>query len=233
MNSRPGKKPDFVATFASCKMTMTAPHIRLVPSDATRPGVSENLPIGDLVDRVRAGDVSAAGLCYDRLRPVVEATLRRLIGPGDSDFEDVAQVALIDIIRSLGRYRGDCSLETWASAVTANVVFKQLRRRKLERTIFERQAPVDHVADAAGDVAELRGLIREVMRHLHEMPEVRATVFLLHDVFGYNLTEVAAIVGTSVSATQSKLVRGRRELHQRISADPDLAGALAPWKEPT
>ena len=212
---------------------MTAFHIRLVPSDATRAAGPENLPMGDLVDRVRAGDVSAAGPFYDRVRPVVEATLRRLIGPGDSDFEDVAQVASIEIIRSLGRYRRDCSLETWVSAVTANVVFKQLRRRKLERTIFEAQAPVDSVADRAGDVAELRGLIRKVMGHLREMPESRATVFLLHDVFGYSLTEVAAIVRASVTATQSKLVRGRRDLHQRIAADPDLAGALASWREPT
>jgi RNA polymerase sigma-70 factor (ECF subfamily) len=195
--------------------------------------VPEKLPIGELVDRVRAGDVSAAGAFYDRLRPVVEATLRRLIGPGDNDFEDVAQIALIEIIRSLGRYRGDCAVETWASAVTANVVFKQLRRRKLERTIFERQSQVEEVADAGGDLAELRGLIHKVMRHLHEMPEARATVFLLHDVFGHDLMEVAAIVGASVSATQSKLVRGRRDLHRRIAADADLASALAPWKEPT
>ena len=212
---------------------MTAPHIRLVPGGTTRAGVSAQLPIGELVDRVRAGDASAAGAFYDRLRPVVEATLRRLLGPGDSDFEDVAQVSLIEIIRSLGRYRGDCAVETWASAVTANAVFKQLRRRKLERTIFERQAPVDNVADAGGDVAELRALIGKVMRHLHKMSEARATVFLLHDVFGYDLMEVAAIVGASVSATQSKLVRGRRDLHRRIAADADLASALAPWKEPT
>lgn len=193
----------------------------------------EKIATGDLVDRVRAGDVSAAGLFHDRLRPVVEATLRRLLGPADNEFEDVAQVALIEIIRSLGRYRGDCAVETWAAAVTAKVVFKQLRRRKLERTIFERQAPVDNVADAGGDVAELRALIRRVIGHLHEMSETRATVFLLHDVFGYDLMEVAAIVGASVSATQSKLVRGRRDLHRRIAADADLASALAPWKEPT
>jgi RNA polymerase sigma-70 factor (ECF subfamily) len=210
---------------------MSPPHVRLVADGATQADVPEKISLGELANRVRAGDVSAAGQFYDQLRPVVEATLRRLIGPGDNDFEDVAQVALIEIIHSLARYRGDCSLETWASAVTANVVFKQLRRRKLERTIFERQAPVDQLANAGGDVAELRGLIRKVMGHMQEMTEVRATVFLLHDVFGYDLREVAAIVGSSVSATQSKLVRGRRDLHRRIAADPELASALVPWKE--
>ena len=212
---------------------MTNPQIRLVPGGATRAAVSEPLTMVELVDKVRAGDASAAGQFYDRLRPVVEAALRRLLGPGDSDFEDLAQVSLIEIIRSLVRYRGDCAVETWASAVTANVVFKQLRRRKLERTIFERQTLAEDKAGDSGDTAELRGLISRVTGHLREMPEVRATVFLLHDVFGYDLREVAAIVGSSVSATQSKLVRGRRDLHRRIAADADLASALAPWKEPT
>ena len=211
---------------------MTAHHIRLLPGGTTRSSSTKPLPIGELVDRVRAGDASSAGVFYDRMRPIVEATLRRLLGPADNDFEDVAQISLIEIVRSLGRYRGDCAVETWASAVTANMVFKQLRRRKLERAIFENQAPVDNVPAAGVDVAELRALISRVMKHLHKMPEARATIFLLHDVFGYDLMEVAAIVGASVSATQSKLVRGRRELHRRIAADAELANALAPWKEP-
>jgi DNA-directed RNA polymerase specialized sigma24 family protein len=48
----------------------------------------------------------------------------------------------------------------------------------------------------------------------------------LHDVYGYDLKEVGQITGVSLSAAQSRLVRGRREVHERIRNDEALARFL-------
>jgi RNA polymerase sigma-70 factor (ECF subfamily) len=72
----------------------------------------------------------------------------------------------------------------------------------------------------------LRALLSRVCEHLQKITPERAWAFLFHDVYGYSLEEIAAMTGTTVAAAQSRLVRGRRELHQRIADDPDLAGGL-------
>jgi RNA polymerase sigma-70 factor (ECF subfamily) len=69
-------------------------------------------------------------------------------------------------------------------------------------------------------------MVDRVLQHLQVMAPDRAWAFLLHDVHGYSLDEMASITGTSAAAAQSRLVRGRRELHERVAADPDLAGGL-------
>ena len=45
---------------------------------------------------------------------------------------------MIEVVFTVGTYRGDCSLDSWTSAVAAHVVYKHIRRRKIERRIFGR-----------------------------------------------------------------------------------------------
>ena len=75
-------------------------------------------------------------------------------------------------------------------------------------------------------------MVRRVSDHVTRVDESRALTFLLHDAFGYDLKEIAQITGVSVAAAQSRLVRGRREVHERIAGDPGLAHALDDLRDP-
>jgi RNA polymerase sigma-70 factor (ECF subfamily) len=205
-------------------VTKDVPKLRLVKGDAGSP--PEALDDARLVAAVRSGNASMAGAFYDRTRAVVEKTVQRLLGSRDVDLDDMVQVAMIELLRSLDRFRGECSLDTWSATIAANVVYKQIRRRSLERTIFSKELAPESVPRSTRQQPVLRGMVERVMRHLEQMVHERAWTFLLHDVHGYSLDEVASITGTSVAAAQSRLVRGRRELHERIANDPDLAGGL-------
>ncbi len=179
---------------------------------------------------VRRGDATVAADFYWRIKPVVERTVRRLFGRWDCDGEDLVQVALVQIIESLPSYRGECPLDAWLSAVAANVVYKYIRRRRLERRIFEGafEGAEPPGAPTFGGVRHMvvRDATQRVAQHLSAMSPDRSWAFVLHDVCGYSLDEVAHICGVSVAAAQSRLVRGRRDLHDRVAADPSLAEAL-------
>jgi RNA polymerase sigma-70 factor (ECF subfamily) len=151
------------------------------------------------------------------------------MGRFDSDQEDLAQIALIEIVNTIGNYRGDCSLDRWAQTVTAHAVFKHLRRRNLERRLFSELLADDaHAGPIHIERTSLtRQLLGRIARHLDLMNEDRVWAFLLHDVLGHDLLEIAEMTGTSVAAAQSRLSRGRRELHLRVADDPELAHLLA------
>ena len=178
---------------------------------------------------MRAGDPSAATAFHDRTRGVVTRTINRLLGGQDSDAEDVAQLAFIELIDTIERFRGECPLDAWVSVLTARVVYKQIRRRRLERKLFS-AIPAHSVALPNSTTKRdlvFRDALRRVQGHLSRLDANRSWTFLLHDVHGYDLKEVASITGASVAAAQSRLVRGRREIHERIVADSELAGMVA------
>ena len=195
---------------------------------------SERRPLrtdDEILGGLRRGDLDVAEDFYWRVKPVVDRTVRRLLGRLDRDGEDLVQIALIQLIESVAGYRGECALDAWVSTVSAHVVYKHIRRRRLERTIFAAALDEDEEIavsprSSGVDATSAREALRQVADHLCSMHEDRSWAFLLHDVCGYSLDEVAHICRISVVAAQSRLVRGRREIHDRIAGDPRLAKIL-------
>jgi RNA polymerase sigma-70 factor, ECF subfamily len=195
------------------------------PARARRASIS-TLDDNELLEAVRSGDDSASTAFYHRVRPPVDATISRLLGPRDADVEDVAHLAFIEIVASIHRFRGECSLDTWVSRVTAFVVCKQIRRRRIERGVFQRADSEAEDRGRPGPRLVARSLLARVRTHLAEIDEGKTLAFLLHDVCGFDLREAARMLDVSVAAAQKRLVRGRREVRARLAADPELADML-------
>jgi RNA polymerase sigma-70 factor, ECF subfamily len=222
----------------SRSQTAGRPRLWVVPN-AGSPHPTPVLPAPTLDDSeilasVRAGEPDAATALHDRLRPVAERAVRRLVGRGDRDRDDLVQQAIIEVVTSVHRFRGDCPLDAWASTIAAHVVYKHLRRRMTERRIFESLRGEDDGAEPANDdrrslarETAARSTLRRVLAHLDGIEEAKAWAYVLHDVCGYDLKEVAQITETTVAAAQSRLVRGRRELMEKLAADPELGAMLA------
>jgi RNA polymerase sigma-70 factor, ECF subfamily len=196
------------------------------PRSGDVPGRAPLLDDAEILAALRDGDAKAATSLYRRTRPQVEATVRRLLGHGDPEHEDLVQTSMIAIVESIDRFRGESSLDTWVARVTANTVFKAIRRRGTDRRRTEQHAGDKEAraesVDGSPAQLESRDLVKRVRAVLSEMDPVKAYTILLHD-----LREIAGITDVSVAAAQSRLVRGRAELHERIERDPELAELLS------
>jgi RNA polymerase sigma-70 factor (ECF subfamily) len=203
--------------------------LRLVPhnGNAVEPASGNELEDSQLLAAVRAGHPGAARAMYERSRPIVGRTIRKLLRGADQDYEDLCQQAMIEIVRTVDKYRGDCSFSKWVGLLAARVVYKTFRRRQLDRQMAAASPQPEPISpdQPARRVVE-RSTIERIRKHLAKLDRDRAWAFLLHDVYGYDMGEMAHIMGTSVSAAQSRLTRGRRDLHERISRDPELADEL-------
>ena len=79
-----------------------------------------------------------------------------------------------------------------------------------------------------GTSIEARVELDHVRRGLAQMKPSRAEVLVLHDVHGYRLSEIASMLDLSVSAVQSRLVRGRKELYERLGKEPSSWAGRTP-----
>jgi len=209
--------------------------IRLVSNEGEaapikRATATPSLDDAELLLALQRGDTSAASALHDRVRPQVDRTICRLLGRRDNDHEDIAQLALMQLIFTIDRYRGECSLDTWTSTLTARVVYKHIRRRQLERRLFAHILEPDDVPVASarrtGRDAMGRSAVKRIAEHLDQIEPNQAWTYVLHDAMGYDLREVAKITGASVAAAQTRLVRGRRALHEKLGQDHELANTL-------
>ena len=193
---------------------------------AFRQAASKTVEWGDskIIDGVLNGEPAAADALYFRVQDVVVRAVRQVMGGGDSEVEDLTQVAFERIIHSLarGRYARQCSLRTWASLIASRVAIDALRGRKRERNLFDPSAPYTEELNESRDPnatpeqsAEGRRQLTALSAALARMKPEKAQTVFLHDVFGHDLKEIAALMGVSVAAAQSRLVRGRRELLRR------------------
>lgn len=208
--------------------------VRSAPTEPARPAVV--LDDAELLAGMQRGDADSAAALYDRLRPRVESTVRRLLGRNDPDHDDCVQNTFVELVRSVDRYRGECSLEHWVARIAARVVYMQIRQRKLQRRYF------DGARDASGEPPERaepvdtsrRLLARDLFARIRSMLGAIETdntyTFMLHDVVGFDLREIAEITGVTVAAAQQRLIRGRRAVHAHLSTDdPGLRRELEEW----
>jgi RNA polymerase sigma-70 factor, ECF subfamily len=172
----------------------------------------------DLAQAAARGDMEAFEALYERYYRRVYSLCLRMVA-NVTEAEDLTQEVFIQLIRKLGSFRGESAFTTWLHRLTVNHVLMHFRKRgvRLEKTTDEGDVPEQ--AEVGSDRPQTMPVIDRIAldKAIAQLPPGYRSVFLLHDVEGYEHEEVADMLGCSVGTSKSQLHKARMRLRQLLT----------------
>ncbi len=167
-----------------------------------------------LVRRAQAGDRDAFEQLYRLHVGRIHALCLRLTADRD-EAATLTQDAFVRAWQRLGSYRGDSRLLTWLHRLTVNVVLDHRRawRRRAMVEVADGEDPGERARALrmSGDAVAAR---LDLETALASLPPGARTVFVLHEVEGYRMHEIATMTDVTVGTVKSQLHRARTLLRE-------------------
>ena len=171
---------------------------------------------GELTALALAGRQAAYAALLHRHRGAVFRIARASCGQDDAAL-DVTQQAFISAFAALERYDPARPFAHWIARIALNKCRDRARRMKL-RALLSFALPEDHAqnlpdpAIAADTVLADKQELARTMAAIATLPAAQREVLVLRGVEGMAEAEVAAVLGISGKAVETRLYRARRKL---------------------
>ena len=186
-----------------------------------------NLTEAEAIGQAQQGVAAAFEYLYRaHCRRVYNLCLR--IIKNRAEAEDLTQQVFLQLFRKISTFRGEPVFSTWLHRVTVNIVLMHMRRKKpaeilfedLERRGSDDEGPREH---GSGDTSMFGAIERlNLMRAICKLPCGYKQVFLLHDVIGYEHSEIAGLLGCSTGSSKSQLHKARKRLRRLVQGEQRL-----------
>jgi RNA polymerase sigma-70 factor (ECF subfamily) len=189
----------------------------------TEEGVSDEL---SLVQAAKNGDLEAFSELVRRYDRNV-FRIAQHITHNEEDAQDVVQDAFLKAYQNLDQFQGNSKFYTWLVRIAVNEALMRLRKRRNDRTVSldedvetEEGTMPREVADWSPNPEQIYGQseLGEILRKtIQGLPPGFRTVFVLRDIEGLSTEETAEMLGLSVPAVKSRLLRARLQLRERLT----------------
>lgn len=180
-----------------------------------------------LVAEARAGSTDAFVTLLNQYDRRIYRLARNITGNRE-EAEDVLQDVFLKAYEHLGEFRGESRFYTWLVRVTVNQALMKLRERRIgtwlsfdepietdDRGLMPREIEDwDDNPEEKYAKSELQAILNQAIEDLE--PQFRA-VFLVRDVEEFSTEETARMLGLSVPAVKSRLLRARLKLRERLN----------------
>ncbi|HKD15610.1 MAG TPA: sigma-70 family RNA polymerase sigma factor [Candidatus Angelobacter sp.] len=179
-----------------------------------------------LVQAAKKGDLEAFSDLVKRYDRNV-FRIAQHITHNEEDAQDVVQEAFLKAYQNLDQFQGNSKFYTWLVRIAVNEALMKLRRRRTDRTVSidedvetEEGTMPREVADWSPNPEQLYGqseLSDILKKTIQGLPPGFRTVFVLRDVEGLSTEETAEMLGLSIPAVKSRLLRARLQLRERLA----------------
>ena len=199
-----------------------------------------NMEKADLISRARAGDENAFRELTEPHRRELQVHCYRMLG-SFQDAEDILQDTLLAAWQGLGGFEGRASLRTWLYKIATNRCLNARRtasRRpakewdmpkvrppeptRLGEVVWLEPFPDVLLSDAIriplgpdASFERTESISLALVTALQLLPHRQVAVLILRDVMGFQASEVADMLDSTVDSVNSALKRGRSSLKRR------------------
>jgi RNA polymerase sigma-70 factor, ECF subfamily len=179
----------------------------------------------ELVAQAVQGDRRALTEIVEKNEKMVYNTALRLLSSRE-EAECVLQETFLKVLQALPEFKGQSSLSTWIFRIATNFALMRLRSRKKEPDVLKEESRVSQDALAAFNrsvgnnplEAAMNSELRRAMETvIAELPDKFRSVFVLKDMEGFSLKEIAEMLDISVAAVKTNLHRARLFLRNRLA----------------
>jgi len=178
-------------------------------------------PEPNLIHQARNGDANAFAVLYETHRPRVQAVCLRMTN-NVTEAEDLAQDAFIYAFRKISTFRGDSAFSTWIHRVAVNTVLMHFRKKGKRQVSLDHPHPEDsdrpkpeygRVDERLAACADRQALVRAIK----ELSPGYRTIFILHEVKGYEHKEIARRLHCSIGNSKSQLHKAKLRLRELLA----------------
>ncbi|MBN2525889.1 MAG: RNA polymerase sigma factor [Deltaproteobacteria bacterium] len=174
---------------------------------------------GDVLVTAAAGkgDIKAQRVLAERLFDHVRRTMSYLQF-GD-EAQDLAQTALIEVLRSASTFRGECTLEYWADRIVIRVFARHRQKFLRRQSLWDQEMTYANEPSLMTDELEALQMRRRISGILGELSRKHRTAIVLHYINGYSIEEVAQLVSAPMNTVRGRIRVGRKKLAALMSED--------------
>ncbi|HXG66894.1 MAG TPA: RNA polymerase sigma factor [Blastocatellia bacterium] len=135
-----------------------------------------------------------------------------------AEAEDLTHEVFIQLHRKLGSFRGESAFTTWLHRLTVNQVLMHFRKRSVRSELTTEDGEMPDSVDPETVNPEAMPIVDRISLEnaIAQLPPGYRSIFVLHDVEGYEHEEIAKLLGCSPGTSKSQLHKARMKLRRLL-----------------